>query len=428
MFSESEWIYERQRLYALRQAHPEWSLRSYARELAHDLRWVRKWLKRFEPWAEPTPSMFQSQSRKPKSSPRQLGQAMKEQICQLREELSERFHRSAGAKTIQYFLKQAGASVPCARSILKVLHERAYIALRQRPEHIPLELPAPMEEWELDFGEIYLGEVEGSLEFLLVVDRGSSRVIYLEGSSGYQAESAMEAVLRLFAAHGLPQRLRYDRDPRLWGSWTRDSYPSPFTRLLRVLGIEPVICPPHRPDRKPFVERCIGTLKYEWLARHSPTTLADALALLSPFVDYYNTERPHQGAACNNRIPEEVFPSESLPVLPTLPDTVSPNYWLQAEHGRTFRRHVHANGAIQIDRHSYYIGQRYAGQTVLANLNGDNARFIVSLNGRTLCTLPLKGIHPDLLALADYLELMKSEARAIAQFRHLHWEQPGEVL
>jgi len=428
MFSESEWIYERQKLYALRREHPDWSLRSYARELHHDLRWVRKWVTRFQGWVEPQLEMFRSQSRKPKSSPKQLGQAVKDQICALRENLSERFHRSAGAKTIQYFLKQAGRWIPSASSIVKTLHERAYIPLRHPIEHVPLELPAPMEEWEMDFGEIYLGEAEGSLEFFLVVDRGSSRVVYLEGSSGYRAESALESVLRLFEQHGLPKRLRYDRDPRLWGSWNRDSYPSPLTRLLRVLGVEPVICPPHRPDRKPFVERGIGTLKYEWLARHSPTTLADALALLEPFVAYHNTERPHQGAACHNQIPDIAFPKMTLPILPSLPEWVSPNRWLEAEHGRTFRRHVHASGAIQIDRHSYYIGQAFAGLTVLAHLDSSKARFIVSLNGKTLRILPLKGIHPETLSLPDYLELIQAEARSIEQFRHLSWEKPSDLL
>ena len=44
--------------------------------------------------------------------------------------------------------------------------------------------------------------------------------------------------------------------------------------LLRCLGVEDVICPLHRPDLKPFVERTIQTLKYEWLARYSPRTVA----------------------------------------------------------------------------------------------------------------------------------------------------------
>ena len=74
-----------------------------------------------------------------------------------------------------------------------------------------------MEEWELDFGEIRLSEDE-IFEFLIVIDRGTSRLVYLEGGNGYRAETALEAVARLFLLHGLPKRLRFDRDPRLWGA------------------------------------------------------------------------------------------------------------------------------------------------------------------------------------------------------------------
>jgi len=96
-----------------------------------------------------------------------------------------------------------------------------------------------------------------------VVDKGTSRVVYLEGSAGCRADSAGEAVLRLFTTHGLPKRLRFDRDPRLWGSWTRDSYPSPFIWLLQALGVEPIVCPPHCPDKKPMVERGICTCYHQ---------------------------------------------------------------------------------------------------------------------------------------------------------------------
>jgi hypothetical protein len=217
-------MYERRRLYGLVQEHPEWSLRAYARELGHDAGWVRKWVARFKACVTPNAAMFRSQSRRPKQHPTQLGMKVKDTICELRESLSERFWRRAGAKTIQYYLKQRQELLPCASSIYKVLRERGYVRVPRPVVHEPLTLPPLMEEWEMDFGEIYLGEAEGILEFFLVVDRGSSRVVYVEGSSGYRAESAIDAVTRLFAAQGLPKQLRFDRDPRLWGSWTRDSY------------------------------------------------------------------------------------------------------------------------------------------------------------------------------------------------------------
>jgi hypothetical protein len=424
MLSESEWIYERQKLYALVQEHPEWSLRGYARTVQHELKWVRKWVKRFQAQDSPSLAMFRSQSHRPKHSPRQLSDAVKDKICTWRERLSERFHRAAGAQTIQYFLKPELAAVPCASSIYKTLHERSYIQPRRKPEHIPLDLPTPMEEWEMDFGEIYLGPAEGVFEFFVVVDRGTSRVIYLEGCHGYRAQSALEAVVRLFTKHGLPKRLRFDRDPRLWGSWSRDSYPSILVRMLRVLGVEPVVCPPRRPDKKPFVERCIRTLKYEWLARHSPSTIADALDLLDPFITYHNTQRPHQGQACQDEIPDVAYPD--LPKLPALPQVVQPNRWLQTEHRRIYRRRVNANGSIQVDSHLYYIGQTYAGLGVLAQLDAEKAQLVVIGDGKVLKYCPLMGLYTSELPFSEYLERIKTEAHWIEQYHYWHWQQSGE--
>jgi hypothetical protein len=150
-----------------------------------------------------------------------------------------------------------------------------------------------MEEWEIDFGEILLPEEGGICEFFIVVNRRTSRLVYVEANQGYNAVTTLEAVARLFVLCGIPKRLRFDRDVWLWGAWTRDSYPSPFICFLRTLGIQDVVCPPYRPDLKPFLERCIGTLKYEWFARHAPESFADALERLEQFPHYYNDQRLH---------------------------------------------------------------------------------------------------------------------------------------
>lgn len=221
MWSEELWIGERQRLYELMRANPEWSARAYARAVGHDPKWVNKWVKRFRSQEQVTLESLRSQSRCPKHKPDEVAERVKDRIGELREVLSERFNRAAGAKTIAYFLKtdlSVSTVQPSLSSIHRVLVERGYIRTRPKPVPRPLDLPTPNEEWELDFGEIYLGPVEGSLEFLLVVDRGTSRVVFIEGSDGYRAESAIDAVMRLFMQHGLPKRLRFDRDPRLWGT------------------------------------------------------------------------------------------------------------------------------------------------------------------------------------------------------------------
>lgn len=249
MDSESQRIFDRMRLHRLMLAHPHWGPAQLAQAIGRSERWARKWVKRLKAVEQPSFEMYRSRSRAPKTRPRQTPEPVKDVICQLREELSEAYHRPAGADLIHVHLqrdetlKQNHNFIPTStKTITRILKERGYILPKPKREHLPLELCEPMAEWEMDFCEIRLED--GKFEFFLVVDRGTSRVVYLEGCEGYRADTALAAVFKLFLLCGLPERLRFDRDPRFVWSWSADSFPAPLIKLLYVLGVEPVICPP----------------------------------------------------------------------------------------------------------------------------------------------------------------------------------------
>jgi hypothetical protein len=432
MDTESQWIYDRMRLHQLMQAHPTWSPAHLAAVVGRSERWGRKWVKRLKAVETPTYTMYLSHSRAPKTRSRQTSEAIKDVIGERRETLSEHYHRPAGAALIRHMLAQdptvqkQGAFVPTStRTIAKILRERGYLQSPPQRQRMPLELVAPMEEWEMDFCEIRLPY--GPFEFFLVVDRGTSRVVYLEGCEGYRADSALAAVERLFRWHGLPKRLRFDRDPRLVWSWTADSYPAPLLKFLYVLGVEPVICPPRRPDKKPYVERCVRTFKHEWLDRFSLDTLAACHEALAAFPHYHNHERLHLGRACHGRTPDEAFPQ--LPTLPALPTQVHPNAWLTTQHGRVFRRHIQANGTLHIDKQTYYVDPHLAQQAVLVHMDAQQRCLWVWHAGKPLPkSLPLKGLYAEEQSLADYLKILQEEAVSIASYRHLAWMQSSDSL
>ena len=192
-----------------------------------------------------------------------------------------------------------------------------------------------------------------------------------------------------------------------------------------MLGVEPVVCPPHRPDKKPFVARCIGTLKHEWLERIAPPTLGAALDALVLLPAYYNEERPNQGRACGNQPPAVVFPE--LPALPGLPTRVDPDRWLQAVHTRVYRRWVNRNGTVQVDRHTYHIGSAYTKQLVLLHVDADQRLFHVTLDGQVLKRLPIRGLFGESMDFEVYLTAMRAEARTIAAHHRLLWERPGDL-
>jgi hypothetical protein len=432
MDTESQRIYDRMRLHRQMGEHPSWNAAQLAEAIGRSARWGRKWVTRLKSETSPSFKMYQSQSCAPKRRPRQTEEPVKEAICTLRERLSAEYHRPAGARLIaqtlqkETALQESQAFIPTSnRTINKILRERGYIQDAPKREHLPLDLCAPMEEWEVDFCEIRLQD--GRFEFFLVVDRGTSRVVYLEGCGGYRADSALMAVYRLLEQHGLPTRLRMDRDPRFVWSWSADGFPAPLIRFLQVLGVEPVICPPRRPDKKPYVERCVRTFKYEWLHRFTLETMADCYAALEGFAHYHNAQRLHLGRACRGRTPDEAFPT--LPDLPRLPHQVLPNDWLPLHHGRVFRRTIRANGTFQLDKHLYYLDAKLAHRHVLLHLDARHRCLLPTLDGKPLARrVPLKGLYSNTsLDLPAYLKHLQHEALTIAAYRHSLWYQSAET-
>lgn len=193
-----------------------------------------------------------------------------------------------------------------------------------------------------------------------------------------------------------------------------------------MIGIEPVICPPRRPDLKPYVERCVFTFKHEWLKRFSWSTIAELYDIFPRFIRYHNTERIHQGRACNNKTPDEAFPH--LPQLPELPRQVHPNAWISHYDGRVFRRTGRSDGTIQVDKHVYSVKHLIPKQGVIMQLDASTRQFHIFQDGNAqLKPIGMKGLLPDEMGLLDYFAKVKEEAISIEVYRRMTWKKRGEV-
>lgn len=421
-------IFDRMHLHRVLAKHPDWSNARLAREIGRSESWVQIWRARVLDPEVNDFSKYLSYSRAPKTRHREVDPYIEELICDLREELSEHYHRNAGPIAIlqaleeRSDLKDEGYSIPSSsKTVAKILKKHGYVVRKRKRFRIPVVLPEPNEEWEIDFGLVKLGD--GSwFEFFIVVDRGTSRVVYLEGCERYNAETALEAIARLFIHSGCPKRIRMDRDTRFVGAWTTDSYPSALLRFIRNLEVEPIICPPRRPDLKPFVERTIFTIKHEWFKRKAMNNIADAHEALESFPHYYHAERPHQGRACKGKTPDKAFPR--LPATRVLPDFVNPHLWLEHEHARIYRRRVNSNGTIQIDKHQYYIGTEHARVQILVHLDAHERVFHFEDGKQRFKSQPIKGLHEEaVLDLQTYLIVMKAEARSAEMHRFMMWHR-----
>ena len=94
----------------------------------------------------------------------------------------------------------------------------------------------------MDFGQ--LGD---QVEFMSVVDRGTSILISTAATTHYTAETALLGVAQVLLSVGLPEKLRFDNDTRFVGNWLADGFPSPLMRFLRCLGVEPDLVEPGKP-------------------------------------------------------------------------------------------------------------------------------------------------------------------------------------
>lgn len=299
-------------------------------------------------------------------------------------------------------------------TIWKILDQHQCIVRQPKSKTFLFDRPEPMDTWEIDFTDVSGAKAQHDKKYIhqveafAVVDRGTSILVDLQVSDDYQAQTALAAMASTLIQQGLPKRIVFDRDPRFIGSWSADDFPSAFMRFLMCLGIDVEVCPPQRPDLKPFVERYFRTLNIECIRVKHPANAKQAREIFDDHRFIYNHKRPNQSKACRNLPPYKAF--LELPRLSHIPEMVDPDYWLDHYHNRLYKRRVDHSGRVQIDKHRYYIQRKLAGRYIVCKLNADHRVFNVIVDGKMIKTVPLKGIYDEPMLFGDYLEMMMKEA------------------
>jgi transposase InsO family protein len=420
---EEQWIIDRAKLRQLLHEHPTWSTRQYAEEVGRCRKWVQKWKKRLLAAEPGDQQVLYSQSRARKTPPEPYHPDVISRILELREDPPAEVPRVLGAPTILYYLhrdpdlKERRLRLPRSTStIWKILNDNQCILRRTRPERQPFDLPPVMNTWEIDFTDVATAQAthdrkqQHQVEAFAVVDRGSSILVDLQASDNYQAQTAVTALVQALMQQGLPRVIVFDRDPRFIGSWSAQEFPSAFMRLLLCLGITLEMCPPRRPDLKPFVERYFRTLKSECVRIQQPETVAATQEVFTHHQTTYNELRPNQAQSCGNRTPYEAFPVR--PQLPALPPVVDPDRWLLSYHQRLFKRRVDSAGRVQIGKHRYYIRRALAKRYVVCRLNAHRREFDIILDDKVIKSFPVKGLFNGQLTFEAYYDLICKEAEA----------------
>ena len=417
----------RANLRRLMHLHPQWTQPQYAQAVGMSVGWVKKWKKRLQETEPEDEQVLHSRSRARIHPPERIGQAVVDRILQMRDEPPEGLRRTPGPKAILYYLPRdeqlEGERLPrSSRTVYRILQQAGCIVHRQSQWHEPQERPAPLSQWQLDFKDATTvppevgGKRQHGVEVLNVIDEGTSVLVDAQVSADFHAETTLEAVAELFVRQGLPQVVRMDRDVRFVSSPSGSDFPSALVRFCECLGVGVLLCDPHHPQQNGFVERYHRTYQEECLAVERPATLEQVREVTAAFEQHYNWSRPHQGRSCGNQPPRVAFPT--LPELPTVPDLVDPDRWLQVSDGLHLVRLVRRDGSVRVDLKSYYVGRALAGRHVALHVSAAKRALLVVHERRVIKTLPLKGLSGQALRFEAFVQLMKGQARSERRLRN----------
>jgi hypothetical protein len=261
---EEQCYLDRARLRELMTDQPEQTQREWGETIGRSLSWVKKWAKRLREADPDDEGVLWGQSRARKTPPESIHSEVVERILAIRDNPPGNLRRVPGPRTIIYYLhqdevfKRSGHHLPTSTStVWGILSAHGRILRRPPIDHQPVDLPAPMTSWGIDFKDVGTvpadpqGKQQHVVEVLNVVDSGTSILLDALPRDDFTAETAIIAFTNTLLVHGLPHSITCDRDPRFVGSWTGREFPSAFRRYLLSLGITVDVCPPKRPDKNP---------------------------------------------------------------------------------------------------------------------------------------------------------------------------------
>lgn len=429
---EAELVADRAHLRKLLRAHPTWPYQEYADQIGRSYAWVKKWVKRLSAASPGDETVLWNRSSARKHPPPPLHPAVIERILAIRDSPPENLRRTPGPKAILYYLHRdqevlaQGLRLPrSTRTIWVILRACGRIAEPGRRISVPIERPAPLTSWQLDFKDASSvpadpdGKQQHVVETLDIVDTGTSMALTIEPGEDYTAETVFAPIVQTLRQYGLPDVVGFDRDPRWVGAASGSDFPSPFVRFWQCLGVEVYICPPKRPDKNAFVERFHRSLGSECLDKYQPTEVGQVREVTSAYHQHYNWERPNQAITCGNQPPRVAFPE--LPTRPALPEVVDPDRWLRAVQGERYARKVKRDGRVVLGEQYYYIQKALAGQRVVLEVEAEMGELVVWQREVPIKRLALKGLVNQPLEFEAFVEQLRQEA-------HTKWKQMQAAL
>ena len=141
----------------------------------------------------------------------------------------------------------------------------------------------------------------GVLYCLIVLRHDRRRLVHVNATAHPTAAWTAQQIIEAFPFDEAPKHLIRDRDCL---------YGNRFQQRLKHMGIKEVVIAPRSPWQNPFAERVIGSIRRECLDHVIILSEAHLIRILTEYIDYDHTSRPHQSLDHNAPVPRSVEPAE----------------------------------------------------------------------------------------------------------------------
>ena len=344
--------------------------------------WVTRLVGR---WRLEGDAAYQPRSRRPKSSPSQIGDEVVKLIVGLRREL-EAGGLDAGPETICWHLSEHHGIEVSTSTIRRRLVAAGLVTpepkKRPKSSHVRFAADLPNEMWQADMCWWSLPGGDRA-EILSFIDDCSRYALSVSAHRRVGTAAVVDAFSETAAHNGYPASVLTDNamyfTTRFAGG---KGGPNAFEKLLADLGVTHKHSRPGHPQTCGKIERFQQTLK-RWLrAQPEAKSIAELQHQLDDFTGIYNNHRPHR--SLGRAVPAAIY--TRLPKAQPHPDGTTSAWRIRHDHidttGTVTLRH---NGRI----HHIGIGRRHAHTQILMIIQDLNIRIINPTTGELLRQLTL---------------------------------------
>src|SRR5437773_3205796 len=294
-----------------------------------------------------------NRSRRPAHCPHQMPATVEVVVLEMR-----RSHPYWGARRIAYELARKHVEpAPSESAVYRCLVRAAGIdpvtRRRRRETWKRWERGAPMELWQFDVVHGFALADGMAAKALTGIDDHSRFCVSACLMSRERTQAVCDGFSSAMRTYGVPAQVLSDNGKVFTGRFAQPPVEVLFDRICRENGVDHILTAPRSPTTTGKIERFHRTIRAELDTRQVFRNLKTAQEALDEWVNYYNTQRPHQ--SLDDMTPASRFHGDDKRRELTRRPERNGEQWVS--------RRVARNGVVCVDSQHISVGKNYSGST-----------------------------------------------------------------